>query len=136
MQYVSELRHRITFKISSNFVQWIPPSFRIYLFQIFCFNPLLIGIVTFFLPCGFTQSIQIYTLSTGNFITGAFTMLSFALGTFPVLALLSFSSLSIQKSSKSGIFFKTAGLIVILFALFNIINALVVINILPPIFNF
>jgi sulfite exporter TauE/SafE len=98
-------------------------------------TPLLVGIATFFLPCGFTQSMQIYTLSTGNFMTGALTMLSFALGTLPVLALLSFSSFSIQKSSKSGIFFKTAGLIVILFALFNIINALVIINILPPIFN-
>ena len=99
-------------------------------------TPLLVGIATFFLPCGFTQSMQIYTLSTGSFLTGALTMLSFALGTLPVLALLSFSSFSIQKSSKSGIFFKTAGLIVILFALFNIINSLVVIGIIPPIFNF
>ena len=133
---VRSLGKRVGWKLSRVRISPSPPSFRIYLFWIFCFNPLLIGIVTFFLPCGFTQSIQIYTLSTGNFITGAFTMLSFALGTFPVLALLSFSSLSIQKSSKSGIFFKTASLIVILFALFNIINALVVINILPPIFNF
>jgi len=98
-------------------------------------TPALVGIATFFLPCGFTQSMQIYTLSTGSFSQGALTMLSFALGTLPVLALLSFSSFSIQKSSKAGIFFKTAGLIVILFALFNLINALVVINILPPIFN-
>ncbi len=99
-------------------------------------TPLLVGVATFFLPCGFTQSMQIVALSTGHFGTGALTMLSFALGTLPVLALLSFSSFSIQKSSKSGIFFKTAGLIVILFALFNLINALVVINILPPIFSF
>jgi len=99
-------------------------------------TPLLVGVVTFFLPCGFTQSMQIYTLTTGNFLQGALTMLAFALGTLPVLALLSFSSFSIQKSSKAGIFFKTAGLIVILFAIFNLINALVVINILPPIFNF
>jgi len=99
-------------------------------------TPLLVGVATFFLPCGFTQSMQIVALSTGHFATGALTMLSFALGTLPVLALLSFSSFSIQKSSKSGIFFKTAGLIVILFALFNLINALVVINILPPIFSF
>ncbi len=99
-------------------------------------TPALAGVATFFLPCGFTQSMQIFTLSTGSFSHGAFTMLSFALGTFPVLALLSFSSFSIQKSSKSGIFFKTAGLVVILFAIFNLINALVVINILPPIFNF
>ena len=99
-------------------------------------TPLLVGIVTFFLPCGFTQSMQIYTLSTGGFFTGGLTMLSFALGTLPVLALISFSSFSIKNSSKSGIFFKTAGLIVIMFALFNLINSLVVIGVLPPIFNF
>lgn len=99
-------------------------------------TPIIVGIATFFLPCGFTQSMQVYTLSTGNFLTGGLTMLSFALGTLPILALLSFSSFSIQKSSKSGIFFKTAGLVVILFALFNIINSLVVIGMIPPIFNF
>ena len=99
-------------------------------------TPALVGIATFFLPCGFTQSMQIVALSTGNFMSGAMTMFAFALGTLPVLGLLSFSSFSIRKSSKSGIFFKIAGLVVILFAIFNLINALVVINILPPIFNF
>ena len=99
-------------------------------------TPLLVGIATFFLPCGFTQSMQIYTLSTGSFLTGGLTMLSFALGTLPVLSLISFSSFSIQNSSKSGIFFKTAGLIVITFALFNLINSLVVAGILSPVFNF
>jgi len=99
-------------------------------------TPLFVGIVTFFLPCGFTQAMQIYTLSTANFMEGGLIMLSFALGTLPVLALISFSSLSIGKSPKAGIFFKVAGLVVILFAIFNLINALVVINILPPIFGF
>ncbi len=99
-------------------------------------TPLLVGIATFFLPCGFTQSMQLYTLTTGGFLAGGLTMLFFALGTFPVLALVSFSSLSIQNSSKSGIFFKSAGLVVIMFALFNILNSLVVIGLIPPIFNF
>lgn len=99
-------------------------------------TPILVGIATFFLPCGFTQSMQLYTLSTGSFWEGGLTMLSFALGTLPVLALISFSSFSIQNSKKSGIFFKSAGLIVILFALFNFINALVIIGAIPPIFNF
>ena len=99
-------------------------------------TPLLVGIATFFLPCGFTQSMQLYTLSTGNFLSGALTMLVFALGTLPVLALVSFSSFSIHGSAKSGVFFKTAGLIVIMFALFNITNILVVIGLVPPIFNF
>jgi sulfite exporter TauE/SafE/copper chaperone CopZ len=99
-------------------------------------TPLLVGIITFFLPCGFTQSMQIYTLSTGDFMAGALTMFVYALGTLPVLALVSFSSLSIGNHPKSGVFFKSAGLIVILFALFNLINSLVVIGVLPPIFNF
>lgn len=99
-------------------------------------TPLFVGIATFFLPCGFTQSMQLYTLSTGSFISGGLTMLAFALGTLPVLGLISFSSFSIQNSSKSGIFFKTAGLIVIAFAIFNIINSLAVVGIIPPIFNF
>jgi len=99
-------------------------------------TPLLVGIATFFLPCGFTQSMQLYTLTTGSFLQGGITMLAFALGTLPVLALISFSSYSIQSSSKKSIFFKTAGLIVIMFALFNLINSLVVVGIVPPIFNF
>jgi sulfite exporter TauE/SafE/copper chaperone CopZ len=99
-------------------------------------TPLLVGVATFFLPCGFTQSMQLYTLTTGSFLKGGLTMLSFALGTLPVFALISFSSFSIQKGSRSGIFFKSAGLIVILFALFNLINSLVIIGLVPPIFNF
>ena len=99
-------------------------------------TPLLVGIATFFLPCGFTQSMQLYTLTTGSFLEGGLTMLSFALGTLPVLALISFSSFSIQSSSKAGIFFKTAGLIVIMFALLNILNSLVVVGLIPPFFNF
>lgn len=99
-------------------------------------TPLLVGVATFFLPCGFTQSMQLYTLSTGNFLKGGLTMLFFALGTLPVLALISFSSFSIKNSSKSGVFFKSAGLIVIMFALFNLINSLVVIGLIPPVFNF
>ena len=99
-------------------------------------TPLLVGIATFFLPCGFTQSMQIYALSTGSFWSGALTMLAFALGTFPILAFISFSSLNIGTGRKAGVFFKTAGIIVIVFALFNLISGLVVIGLIPPIFSF
>lgn len=98
-------------------------------------TPLLIGLATFFLPCGFTQSMQLYTLSTGSFLTGALTMFTFALGTLPVLGLISFSSFSIEHSARKGLFFKTAGLIVIFFALFNLYNSLVVIGLFPPLFS-
>lgn len=97
-------------------------------------TPLLLGVATFFLPCGFTQSMQIYTLKTGSFLTGGLTMFVFALGTLPVLSLLSFSSSGINSKMQSGIFFKTSGLIVILFAIFNLINALAVGGIVSPVF--
>lgn len=99
-------------------------------------TPLFVGIATFFLPCGFTQAMQLYSLTTGNFLAGGLTMFAFALGTLPVLALIGFSSFSVTNSAKAGIFFKSAGLIVILFALFNIINSLVVIGLISPVFNF
>lgn len=99
-------------------------------------TPVLIGVATFFLPCGFTQSMQIYALTTGSFWTGAFTMTAFALGTLPVLALLSFSSLAIHKKAQSGTFFKAAGLVVIFFGIFNLINALVSAGIINPLFSF
>jgi uncharacterized protein len=98
------------------------------------FAPLLLGILTFFLPCGFTQSMQINAIASGNFLQGALIMLVFALGTFPVLALISFTSVRLSHSLKSGIFFKTAGFIVIFFAIFNFASALVAAGILSPVF--
>lgn len=118
----------------------MPKSIAKYAHGVSKFNhtltPLLVGVATFFLPCGFTQSMQLYALTTGNFFKGGLTMLSFALGTLPVLALVSFSSFGIKNSSKAGIFFKSAGLIVIMFALFNLINSLVIIGVISPVFNF
>lgn len=61
----------------------------------------LFGAATFFLPCGFTQALQLYTLGTGSFVTGALTMLAFSLGTLPALATIgvftSFTKGSVQK---------------------------------------
>ena len=98
-------------------------------------TPVLVGVATFFLPCGFTQAMQLYSITTGSFSTGAMIMLSFALGTLPVLAILSFSSLGIRSPARSGVFFKTAGLVVVFFSLFNLEIALVGAGILPPLFN-
>jgi P-type Cu+ transporter len=98
--------------------------------------PLALGVATFFLPCGFTQSMQLYTLTTGGFFAGALTMFSFALGTLPVLALLSFSTLGARRAGPAGVFFKTAGLLVVFFGLYDILNSLVGYGLMPPIFNF
>ncbi|WP_062384004.1 urease accessory protein UreH domain-containing protein [Demequina iriomotensis] len=44
-----------------------------------------LGAATFFLPCGFTQAVQVYALSTGSPREGALVMGLFALGTTPGL---------------------------------------------------
>jgi sulfite exporter TauE/SafE/copper chaperone CopZ len=97
--------------------------------------PLLAGIATFFLPCGFTQSMQVYTLTTGSYVTGGLTMLAFALGTLPMLALLSFGSLEITHKPWKGTFFKATGIVVMVLALFNLWNGLVALGIAPPILS-
>lgn len=51
-------------------------------------------------------------------------MTAFALGTMPVLLLLSFGSLGIRSGVPLSIFFKTAGLIVIAFALLAMYSSL------------
>lgn len=82
---------------------------------------LVMGAMTFFLPCGFTQAMQLYAISTGNFFAGAATMGLFALGTAP--GLLSIGGLtSLVKGKFKERFFKVAGLAVIFFGLFNLNN--------------
>jgi len=46
---------------------------------------LLMGAGTFFLPCGFTQALQLYVLTRADAGVGAVTMLVFSLGTAPAL---------------------------------------------------
>lgn len=97
--------------------------------------PVLLGLSTFFLPCGFTQSMQLYSLTTGNFISGALTMFVFALGTLPVLALISFASIKLAGGLRSKLFFKTSGFIVLFFALFNFLSSLVAVGLIKPFLN-
>ena len=98
--------------------------------------PFLIGVATFFMPCGFTQSMQLYALSTGSATTAALLMFFFALGTLPLLSLISFGSFSIRDKAWAGVFFKAAGLVVLFFALFTIVNSFATIGIIAPVFNF
>lgn len=97
-------------------------------------TPVLLGVATFFLPCGFTQSMQFQAIGSGNPISGALIMAAFALGTLPVLSLISFTSVKFSQSKNAGLFFKTAGFLVLLFAFYNFQAALVGAGIINPIF--
>ena len=82
---------------------------------------LITGALTFFLPCGFTQAMQLYAVSTGSFWQGMAIMGLFALGTAP--GLLGIGGLtSVFKGRKARVFFMTAGLAVIIFGWFNLVN--------------
>lgn len=97
--------------------------------------PLVIGAGTFFLPCGFTQSMQVAALSSGSFVAGSFIMLAFALGTLPVLALLSFGSASFAQSRYAPLFFKSAGVVVFGLGAFALLAGLAGLGLIDPLFN-
>lgn len=81
------------------------------------------GSLTFFLPCGFTQAMQIYALASGNFWSGSMIMGLFALGTAPALFGLG-ALTSVFSGKKSQLFFKVVGVGVIILAIININSGL------------
>ncbi len=85
--------------------------------------PFLMGALTFFLPCGFTQALQLYAISRGSLIEGALIMLFFSLGTLP--ALLSLGSISsFSKGKFQRYFLKFSGVLVLLLGFSNIQSSL------------
>lgn len=84
-------------------------------------NAFLLGAVTFFLPCGFTQAMQLLAVSTGSPVQGALIMGAFAIGTAP--GLLSLGGLtSVVKGVFAQRFFRIVGVIVVAMAIINLSN--------------
>ena len=99
------------------------------------FTPLVIGFGTFFLPCGFTQAMQIAAIASGSFISGMLIMFAFALGTLPMLVLLSFGSASLAHGKQASLFFKSAGVVVIGLGIFALLSGLAGLGIINPLFS-
>ena len=94
----------------------------------------VLGGLTFFLPCGFTQAMQIYAISSGSVLTGSLTMGVFALGTAP--GLLGVGGLTaLIKGAFSRPFFKFVGLMVMGLSVFNISNGLNLAGVALPVFG-
>lgn len=92
--------------------------------------PFILGGLTFFLPCGFTQSMQLYALTTGSFWQGGITMLVFALGTLPALLGVGMIA-SLAKGTFARYFLKFSGAMVLVLGLYNFNNGLALANIQP-----
>lgn len=99
------------------------------------FAPFLVGAGTFFLPCGFTQAMQVAALSSGSFLSGLMIMTAFAIGTLPMLALLSFGSASFAQSKYASLFFKSSGVLVIGLGAFALLAGLAGLGVIDPLFN-
>ncbi len=79
----------------------------------------LFGAVTFFLPCGFTQALQLYVLGSADPMVGAMTMFIFALGTTPAFVGIGLLS-GVKAGSFKRHFMTVAAVIVLFFAVMNI----------------
>lgn len=83
--------------------------------------PLFLGALTFFLPCGFTQSMQLYALSTGNPLQAAVIMTIFALGTLPSFVGIGLVTSSVRGPTKRRLNY-AVGAVVVALGLANIQN--------------
>src|SRR5450756_1799131 len=82
-----------------------------------------LGAVSFFLPCGFTQAVQLYALSTGSPLSAGAIMGAFALGTTPGLLSIGGVTLAARQRSRDRLF-RLAGVAVVAFAIVNVGGAL------------
>ncbi len=87
--------------------------------------PVVLGAFTFFLPCGFTQSMQLFAMSSGDFMTGGLTLFLFALGTSPVLLGLGVATTKF-KNMETVVVQKAIGFIILFFAFYTMASALAI----------
>jgi len=73
--------------------------------------PFFLGALTYILPCGFTQAVQVYALGVGSPIQSAVTMIVFAIGTTPALLLVG-GLTTFTKTSFYNYFIKIMGVLV------------------------
>lgn len=88
----------------------------------------VLGAATFFLPCGFTQAMQLFAVSTGSWASGALIMGMFAVGTAP--GLLGIGGLtSVVKGVFAQRFFRVVGVVVVAMALINFSNGITLLGV-------
>ena len=90
----------------------------------------LLGAATFFLPCGFTQAVQIYALSTGSPLFAGAIMAVFALGTAPGLLALGGLPALLPDRTRPAVL-RLVGVVVIGFAVVNATAGLRLVGISP-----
>lgn len=79
--------------------------------------PFFIGLLNGLVPCGPLQAMEVYALSTGNFATGALSMLLFGLGTVPLMFMFGFVY-NLFKGKTKVLINKISAVLVLILSLF------------------
>ena len=82
-----------------------------------------LGALSFFLPCGFTQAVQVYALSTGSPLLAAGLLGVFAIGTAPGLLALAGLPAVVPTTARPALL-RLVGVVVLGFALVNLTSGL------------
>lgn len=90
-----------------------------------------VGVVNGLMPCGPLQSMQLYAIASGSFLTGAASMFSFCLGTIP-LVLLFGATAGILKANWRNKMLQLGAALLILMGLFTVQNDLALIGVALP----
>jgi sulfite exporter TauE/SafE len=81
------------------------------------FIPILLGILTIFIPCGVTQGMMLVSISAGNPLVSASIMFAFILGTIPVFFAIGMAAGELFKRKSLAIF---AALVIAAIGIFSI----------------
>lgn len=94
-----------------------------------------VGLVNSFMPCGPLQSMQLYAIACGGFISGALSMLFFCLGTIPLMFIFSVAAGALKKKWKA-VMIKASAVIVLFLGFYMMQNNLALTGVsLPSISN-
>ncbi|GIW59641.1 MAG: hypothetical protein KatS3mg087_0707 [Patescibacteria group bacterium] len=91
----------------------------------------VLGAMTFFLPCGFTQTMQLYAFSVADPLRSSLIMGVFALGTTPGLIGIG-GLIAVVKGTFAQAFFRFAGVLVVALALVNFQSSLTLLGFSMP----
>jgi len=92
-----------------------------------------IGAITYLLPCGFTQTVQLYALGLADPVKSAITMMVFALGTTPLLMAVGFLS-SFNQSKYYLLFHKVIAVLIVMIGVYYFSNFLGIYGLSPASF--
>lgn len=82
------------------------------------FAPLILGLLTLFIPCGVTQAMEILVIQSGSAVTGALTMGAFILGTFPLFAAIGIATAKFSEFWRKN-FLRVAAYALVVMALYG-----------------